>query len=114
MSVTLSPEQAQVEAGMQAIVDDPAMRRAAWRDLMKRGVVVTIRMSRWRPQASLTPVDLGLPVLEREQQRRLNRLMPLGKKLLVTPDMFAKLTTAEAGPRTTELSKRRPSLDQPV
>lgn len=88
-----------VEQGMDAIVNDPAMRRAAWKDLMQRGVVVTIRMSRWRPQAALTPADLGLPVLEREQQRQLERLMPLGKKLLVTPDWFAKLTTAEAGPR---------------
>lgn len=70
-------------------------RTGDWTQFMREGVIVEVHIGRWRGLASLEDGDLGLP-FDNEHNAK---LIDLGDKLLLPPEMAAKVQSLEVGAR---------------
>lgn len=78
--------------------------------LMQEGVIVTLTIGRWRAETTLSFDDLGLQIEDEEARKAVIRMMQLGKKRLLPPELLSELAAAESAARRT-LEKR--SFDTP-
>lgn len=69
-----------------AIGEDPArirVRDPRWARYLKEGCVVRLHVGRWRAVATLTHADLGLTPQDDEERRAWERVLVLGRRLLL-------------------------------
>jgi len=64
-----------------------------WLSLMREGVIVTVRITRWRAVGKLSPADLGLPEAEATD------LIELGEKRLLPRRLLDALNSVESNAR---------------
>lgn len=62
---------------------------------LQEGVIVDLRLSRWRARAPLTYEDLGLPEMTPEQRRALHNIFHLGDKYFLPQSVLKRLAAAE-------------------
>lgn len=93
-----SPIDRQVGELARILGQDPTAiktQSADWVRFMQEGVIVQVHIGRWRGQAALDLNDLGLP-FDGEHD---SRLIDLGSKLLMPPEMAAKAQSMEVAAR---------------
>ena len=70
----------------EAIGEDPTrirVRDAGWAAYLKDGCVVRLHVGRWRAVTTLTQADLGLTPQDEDERRAWERVLLLGRRLLL-------------------------------
>ena len=67
--------------------------------LMTRGVIVDLRITRWRATSRLDPADLGLNYVDADSKNFMERYVHLGNEKLLPPEILDELGTLESRAR---------------
>ncbi|HEY5271339.1 MAG TPA: hypothetical protein VII97_13465 [Anaerolineales bacterium] len=70
-----------------------------WLKKMTEGVIITLHISRWRAKARLTNEDLGLPPVDKDEEKVLEELLLLGEKFLLPAKYVREMESAESAGR---------------
>jgi len=90
----LGPLERQSRAIAQALGEtNISLLEPRWLSLMREGVIVTVRITRWRAVGKLSPADLGLPEAEATD------LIALGEKRLLPRRLMDALNSVESNAR---------------
>src|SRR5579871_2544532 len=73
--------------------------RVDWRRRMKEGVLVTLKIKRWRARQKLTLSELGIYPPTSEARAAYEELLTLGSKVLLPVSLLKELDAIERGAR---------------
>src|SRR5438093_13236110 len=82
----------------EAIGEDPArirVRDPNWAAYLKDGCVVRLHVGRWRAVTTLTQADLGLTPQDADERRAWERVLLLGRRLLLPRDVVDRAERLE-------------------
>lgn len=80
--------------------DDIKMIEPQWTRYMKRGVILSLHVGRWRARAALTYADLGLPEPDEDSEKKaLQDLLALGRKNLLPKRFIDRFDAIEQSGR---------------
>jgi hypothetical protein len=85
-----------------AIGEDPArirVRDPRWATYLKEGCVVRLHVGRWRAVTTLTQADLGLTPHDEDERRAWDRVLLLGRRLLLPRDIVDRAERLESQAR---------------
>src|SRR5437870_235818 len=85
-----------------AIGEDPTrirVRDPRWATYLKEGCVVRLHVGRWRAVTTLTHADLGLTPQDAEERRAWERVLLLGRRLLLPRTVVDRAERLEARAR---------------